>query len=178
MKMKEMNKMNTKKNRRFCLFPIMLLLLGLLFTGCGFSNKQTVKSEDMQIELPRDFQKSTMADTSWYYKSMNGPEALGIRTKKSDLEKMGFESDSVNDYVTNYIKANEIQGNPVVESKNNYLTFTYSKKVNGTKYSYVYYIFENGDEYWLVSFSCYADVLKEYHKTFDAAAKSVEFVEE
>lgn len=77
-----------------------------------------------------------------------------------------------------YIKANNIPGSPSVKSGSDYTSFVYKKTIMGTKYSYETYIFENGDEYWLINFSCYTDVWPSYKKIFKKAADSVEFIKD
>ena len=152
---------------------ILMLMLLLSLVSCGSLTK-TVKSEGMTIELSKEYQKSTLANATWYYKSPDGL-AMGIKSLKDDIEKSGLEANSVSDYAEAYIKANNIPGNPKVKSKNSYVYFKHNKKVSGTKYSYLTFFYDHGDSYWMVSFSCYKEMFKDYKADFFASADSVTF---
>ena len=170
-------KMNSPKNylKNITLFILVTILL-LSLTACG-STTHTIKSEDMEITLSKEYKKSTLANATWYYSSPDGL-AMGIRSLKDDVEKSGLEVDSVADYAAAYIKANNIPGSPSVKNKNGYVYFKYNHKVSGTEYSYLTCVYDNDDEYWLVNFACYKELYSEYEKEFFASADSVTFVEE
>ena len=155
---------------------LVTLFLLTLLSGCGEGEK-TVKSEDMTIKLGKEYKESTLANATWYYTSPDGL-AMGIRSMKDDIEKSGLEVGSAHDYAEDYIKANNIPGNPTVKTKDNYVYFEYKRKVSGTEYAYLSCIYEHEDEYWLVNFACYKELYKEYKEDFFASADSVSFKEE
>ena len=155
-----------------------LMLIGLL-VGCGkeeVPEEEPVKSEGMSIILGKQYQEATLANATWYYTSPDGL-AMGIRSKKDDIEKSGLEANSAQDYAEAYIKANSIPGTPKVNSKGNYVYFEYSRKVSGTDYSYLSCVYDNKDEFWLVNFACYKELYNEYKADFFASADTVTFEE-
>ena len=167
-----------KKSRKsnfikyIALFLMMAVLMGLA-TSCGEAT-QVVKSEGMEIALSKEYKKATLANATWYYTSPDGL-AMGIRSKKDDVEKSGLEANSVQDYAEAYIKANSIPGSPKVKTKGNYVYFKYNRKVSGTDYSYLNCVYDNDDEFWLVSFACYKELYSSYEKDFFESADSVVF---
>ena len=152
---------------------LVTLFLLTLLSGCG-EGERTVKSEDMTIKLGKEYKESTLANATWYYTSPDGL-AMGIRSMKDDIEKSDLEVGSAHDYTEDYIKANNIPGNPKVKSKNSYVYFMHNKKVSGTKYSYLTFFYDHGDSYWMVSFACYKEMFKDYKADFFASADSVTF---
>ena len=178
--MKKINKKGNCNSPKSYLKNISLLILVtillLALTACGAAT-HTVKSEDMEITLSKEYKKSTLANATWYYTSPDGL-AMGIRSLKDDVEKSGLEVDSASDYAVAYIKANSIPGSPSVKNKNGYVYFKYNHKVSGTEYSYLTCVYDNDDEYWLVNFACYKELYNEYEKEFFASADSVTFVDE
>ena len=167
-----------KKSRKsnfikyIALFLMMAVLMELT-TSCGEAT-QVVKSEGMEITLSKEYKKATLANATWYYTSPDGL-AMGIRSKKDDVEKSGLEANSVQDYAEAYIKANSIPGSPKVKTKGNYVYFKYNRKVSGTDYSYLNCVYDNDDEFWLVSFACYKELYSSYEKDFFESADSVVF---
>ena len=159
------------------LLPLMILILALCLTSCG-STTHTVKIEDMEIVLSKEYKPSTLANATWYYESPDGL-ALGIRSLKEDVEKSGLEVETAHDYAEEYIKANSIPKSPDVKKDDgkHYVYFEYSKEVSGTKYSYLTCVYDNVNEFWIVSFACYKEMYSEYKSDFFAAADSVKFVE-
>lgn len=174
-----MLKIDMKKSSKVKLFLMVISMLLLVsLTGCG-STTHTVKAEDMEIVLSKEYKASTLANTTWYYESPDGI-ALGIRSRKEDVEKSGLEVETVKDYAEEYIKANSIPKSPEVKSRDgkSYVYFEYSKTISGTEYSYLTCVYDNVDEYWLVSFACYKELYSTYKADFFDAADSVKFVEE
>ena len=168
--MKKIHRRNMKN-----VYILMAVLFMMSLTGCG-SRTRTVKSDGMEITLTKDYQKSTLANATWYYTSPDGL-AMGIKSSKEDVEKSGLETNSVQDYAEAYIKANNIPGNPKVHTKDEYVYFEYSRKVSGTVYSYLTCVYDNSDEFWLVNFACYKELYKEYKSDFFNSADSVVFKE-
>ena len=157
------------------IFTIFLLVtLSLVFTSCGKETERIIKHENMSMKLSKEYQKSTLANASWYYTSPDGL-VLGIRSKKDDVEKSGLEANTAMDYAEAYIKANSIPGSPKVRNRKDYVYFQYNRKVSGTDYSYLTCIYDNEDEYWLVSFACYKELIGEYKSEFLDSADSVTF---
>ncbi len=157
---------------------IVFMLISLL-VGCGkkeSTGDDTIKSEGMSIVLGKQYQEAVLANATWYYTSPDGL-AMGIRSKKDDIEKSGLEANSAQDYAEAYIKANSIPGSPKVKTKGKYVYFEYSRKVKGTDYSYLSCVYDNKDEFWLVNFACYKELYKEYKSDFFASADSVTFEE-
>lgn len=160
-------------------FRIFLLFLGMavLLAGCGAS-RQKITSQDMTICLTSDYQNSPMKNTTWHYRSINGPEAIGIRSMKDDLEKKGLETNSPEDYAEAYIRANKIKDVKKIVPEKDFVYFEYQVKRSKSDYSYMTFIYEHDDEIWLVNFSCYTEVYHSYRSSFLKAAKSVEFSED
>ncbi len=156
-----------------------MLLLGTLMvcmlSGCGEATKK-VKSEGMTITLSKEYKKSTLANATWYYTSPDGL-AMGIRSLKDDVEKSGLEVDSVHDYAEAYIKANGLPSSTMLNSGDGYVYFEYSREVSGTMYSYISFVYDNEDEYWIVNFACYKELYKSYRSDFFDSADSVTFSE-
>ncbi len=164
-----------KKVKRFMAEGLVIMLL-MSLCGCGDMTK-TIKSGDMTIDIGKEYKEETLANVTWYYTSPDGI-ALGIRSLKDDVEKSGLEVDSSQDYAEAYIKANAIPGSPKLKHDENYVYFEHSKKVSGTDYSYITFIYDNEDEYWIVSFACYKELYSTYKKDFINSADSVTFTEE
>lgn len=165
-----------KKCIKYVIFLILAAVLVFIPAACGAATK-TVKSEDMTITLSKEYQEATLANATWYYTSPDGL-AMGIRSTKDDIEKSGLETNSSQDYAAAYIKANNIPGSPEIKTKDGYIYFEYSRKVSGTEYSYITFIYDHDDEFWLVNFACYKELYKEYKSDFFDAAASVKFSEE
>ena len=158
------------KSRIIC---ILICLMVFTLTACG-PGKAVIKEDDMTITLTKDFQKGQKENVTWYYTSTDAI-AIGIKVPKTDLEKEGLEINSASDYAEVYIKANDIPGNPQVNSKDNYVYFEYKDKISGSDYSYLTCIYDDSDSYWMVSFACYRDAYIESSKDFFKWADSVEF---
>lgn len=168
--------MKNIQSGRKCLLALLLMLLTVFSAGCGTS-EVTRTEGNLKIVLSSDYQKGKMKGTNWYYQSAKGPNVLGIRTAKDDLEKKGEEIDSVSDYAVDYIKANHIRNVSGLTEKDDSVSFQYHEKISGTGYSYLCYIFDHNDEYWLVNFSCYSDVYSRNQKSFEKAAESITFTD-
>ena len=167
------------KSFKISILILVSVLMMSFLTACG-DKTQTIKSEDMEIKLSREYQKSTLANATWYYTSPDGI-AMGIRSLKDDVEKSGLEVNSDQDYAEAYIRANSVPGFPKVqssESDTDYVYFKYNRKVSGTDYSYLTCVYDNDDEYWIVNFACYKELYKDYEGDFFESADSVTFIEE
>jgi hypothetical protein len=174
-----MKKIMLRENRtkyRLVLSLLLTFILLLSLTACGEEQDQVVKSEGMCITLSREYQKSTLANATWYYTSPDGL-AMGIKSSKDDIEKSGLEVSSAQNYAEAYIKANSIPGSPKVRTRNDYTYFQYSRRVSGTDYSYYSCIYDHGDYYWLVTFACYKELYNEYKADFVNSSNSVTFEE-
>ncbi len=144
-----------------------------ILTSCG--KKTEIAVEDMKITLTGDFKEGEMANTTWYYEN---PEvlAMGIRTKKSDLEKVGIEIGSLTDYTNSYIKGNRLPVMETPEKKENYICFSYEKTIEQTNYKYLTFVYEGSDTYWIVNFACYKELFDRKEKDFYKWADSVELL--
>ncbi len=165
---------NMKRQLKAVLAVLLVFMMTFPLCGCGGDKDKVVKSEGMSITLSKEYQKSTLANATWYYTSPDGL-AMGIRSKKDDIEKSGLETNSVQDYAEAYIKANSIPGSPKVRQRNGYAYFQYNRKVSGTDYSYYSCVYDHGDEFWLVTFACYKELYNEYKEDFVASSNSVTF---
>ena len=157
---------------------LLVLMLICLSFGCGkkVEEEKPMECEGMSILLGKQYQEAVLANATWYYTSPDGL-AMGIRSKKDDIEKSGLEANSAQDYAEAYIKANSIPGSPKVKSNGKYVYFEYSRKVSGTDYSYLTCVYDNKDVFWLVNFACYKELYNEYKADFFASADSVTFEE-
>ena len=159
------------------LILLAVIMLASFVSGCGKAaapQEEPVKSEGMSILLGKEYQEATLANATWYYTSPDGL-AMGIRSKKDDVEKSGLEVSSARDYAEAYIKANSIPGSPKIRNRSEYVYFEYTRKVSGTDYSYLTCVFDNKDEFWLVNFACYKELYKEKKADFLNAADTVTF---
>lgn len=162
------------KLKRAAAIVVMSVVMLASLTGCG--ETKTIKSEDMKIEINKEYHKSSLANATWYYTS---PDSLvmGIRSDKDDIEKSGLETNSINDYAEAYIRANDIPQSPAVKTRGDYVYFEYNRKVSSTEYSYFTCVYDDGDAFWMVSFACYKELYNEYKTDFFESADSVVFEE-
>lgn len=172
----KVNKVMERKSFKNILSIMLIAMMLLTITSCGTASKE-VHESGMVIKLPKGFQRSTMENATWYYQGSDAV-AMGIRTYKTDLEKEGLESDSVQDYAAAYIKANSVPGDPEIQTSDKYIYFEYNAKVSGIDYSYLTCIYDHDDTYWLVNFACYKQAYQESRSDFFKWADSVEFENE
>ena len=168
--------LSSNHTKRILILLALIMLAGLL-AGCGkeiVPEEEPVKVEGMSIVLGKEYQESTLANATWYYTSPDGL-AMGIRSRKDDVEKSGLEVSTARDYAEAYIKANSIPGSPTIRNRSEYAYFEYSRKVSGTDYAYLTCVFDNKDEFWLVNFACYKELYKEKKADFLNAADTVVF---
>ena len=172
----KVNKVMKRISYKNILSLILIAMMLLTITSCGTAGKE-VHESGMVITLPKGFQRATMENATWYYKSSDAL-AMGIRIYKSDLEKEGLESNSAQDYAAAYIKANSVPGDPEIQIEDKYIYFEYDAKVSGSAYSYLTCIYDHDDTYWLGNFACYKQAYKESRSDFFKWADSVEFENE
>lgn len=151
---------------------ICALGLSLLLTACGAEPK-TITEEGMTITLTEDFSAATMDNATWYYESTDAL-VMGIRETKDELEQTGLEVNTLRDYAKAVIEANSLTGTTIQE-RNDYLYIEYEKTVDGTNYSYMTCLYDHGEEYWLVNFTCYQQRYKKLKSNFLDWADSVSF---
>ena len=73
-----------KRRNRALLIALISLLMMMVLTSCG-PGKMKVHEDNMEITLTKDFQRSTLKNATWYYKSKDAL-AMGIKVDKLSLE--------------------------------------------------------------------------------------------
>lgn len=162
-----------KRRNRALLIALLSLLMMMVLTSCG-PGKMKVHEDNMEITLTKDFQRSTLKNATWYYKSKDAL-AMGIKVDKLSLENDGQEINSASDYAALYIRANGIPGSPEIKTRDGYVYYEYTDTVSKTEFAYLTCVYDHGDSYWMVNFACYKDAYQESSGDFFKWADSVVF---
>lgn len=165
------------------LFITMLLTTAFVLTGCSSSKKQESDNEStVQNSEPKQFQDGGAAITlttdfvkneqDKYTFQYSSPSSLCIGQKelKTDIASTGVSVSSPADY------AKVVMQNIGIDSEyyehGQALYFEWDKYINDTYYSYIGFVTETDDSYWMVQFATlkesYSELRNDFFKYYDS----------
>ncbi len=181
-----MHKFFSYKSTVKCTSIALVAALTLSLTACdGQKDSNTDNTETQEAEVvtePKLFKKNglNITLTSDYIQSPNDSYTfyfsnpysicIGLEEKKADLKSTNISAKSLNDYANIVMEKAGITAE--ITDYNNSKLFKWNKKINDTDYSYIGYVTESDDSFWLIQFAClseeYADYESDFIKCFDS----------
>ena len=141
-----------------------LLIVTSLFllTGCESDKEYTI--DDLTITLPSSFTKDDMTGFLAYLENDEAGITVAEETF-TDLEEIGLNSEStLDDYAAAVMASNDTDYE--LNRTNNYIYFYYDSTVDGTDYHYMSVLLKGNDEFYLISFFCFAEDSEKYDTIF------------
>lgn len=157
----------------------------LSFTACGSSNtnkkdsntqaevnddNKTYTHEGLSITLPDTFKKSEQ-DTYTFYYTSDTAICLGLKESKESINTANLSVASLDDYAGIIMNKSGITSE-LTNYNDKAKYFTWDKKVNETDYSYIGFVTETDDAFWLIQFASLKDSFEnsknDFFKYFDS----------
>lgn len=145
----------------------------LLMSSCS-AKMRNFEKDGMLITLTSDYKETEPGNLTSYYKS---PRAAVTSVKKDIdlLNELGISSDiSTLDYAELIVKSSGIEVS--VYEQNALTYFEYAENTNFGSFKYLACVYKDDDAFWLVQFSCQADIYNDMKSEFLKFAQSVSFV--
>ncbi len=154
------NKINYSAKKHILLGAILLATLSLL-SGCA-TDPKNYSTGDLTITLTKQFTEVEKNGFDIYLESDNILFSA-IEETYEELENVGYEYLSLEDYCTELLTSNNI---PIstLQKKDGYYFFSNEKTISNVSYTYVHFMFMGDDSYWLCEFACKT---KDYKKFQD-----------
>lgn len=125
--------------------------------------------DNFNITLSSDFTESNQTQYTFFYSSSDSI-CIGEKENKSDLAATGITVNSLSEYAGLIMSNTGITSEPVSYGQGLY--YEWEKNVNGTDYSYIAYVIDTGDSYWVIQFASlketYAGFKDYYLSCFDS----------
>ena len=154
-----------KKALSFLLITVLLFAL----VGCNKAKEKDFEKSGMKITLITDFaEKEHISYTAIYESTTSAVYAL-----KEDFSNVILSNlNSLDEYAELVILANMLE-DCEIEHKDDLTYFQYEKTVNGKDFSYLAFVYEGSDAYWLIQFACEQKNASKFEADFFKYAKSV-----
>lgn len=153
------------------LYGLLAIVCLFALSGCGNSETKTYVVDDLTIVLPDTF---VQEDMSGFLSYLENDEA-GITVAEetfTDLEAIGLNSEStLDDYAAAVMASNDAEYE--LNNADNYIYFYYDSTVNGTDYHYMSALLKGDDEFYLISFFCFAEDSEKYDSIFKNWADTI-----
>lgn len=115
--------------------------------------------ENLNITLNSDFTESNQEQYTFFFSSSDSI-CIGQKENKSELNSTGITVNRLSEYASLIMGNTGITSEPVTYGQGLY--YEWEKNVNGTDYSYIAYVIDTGDSYWVIQFAS----LKELYSGF------------
>lgn len=164
-------------NKRITLFIMVLLSISFIMAGCSSSkDKNETNQPDGQTSEPRQFETGEAVITlssdftenpqDKYTFQYSSPEALCIGQKelKTDIANAGYVLSSLAEYAG--VVMQNVGINSECYEHGQSLYFEWDKNINDTNYSYIGFVTETDDAYWLIQFAALKESYSELRNDF------------
>ncbi len=157
--------------RSALLFAIVLLLLLPVCACSAEPGKKVFTVDGMSITLTTAFvEKPMLAQTACYETEDAMITVLKDRGASFDPEM------TLTDYAESVILLNRLnQVNAFVQNDGNLVYFTFEQEVLDKDCSFMAFVYQNGETFWMVQFVCETDDAEEMTPVFFEYARSVAF---
>lgn len=119
--------------------------------------------DNLNITLNSDFIESNQEQYTFFFSSSDSI-CIGQKENKSELNSAGITVNSLSEYASLIMGNTGITSEPVTYGQGLY--YEWEKNVNGTDYSYIAYVIDTGDSYWVIQFASLKELyngLKDYY---------------
>ncbi len=144
----------------FILFTLILTMITTL-SGCA-TDPYNFSTGDLTITLTKQFTEIEKTGFDMYLESDNVLFSA-IEETYEELENVGYEYLSLEDYCSELLSANKIPQSSLTK-RGDYYYFSNEKTISNTSYTYVHCMFMGDNSYWLCEFACKT---KDYKKFQD-----------
>lgn len=162
---------NTKIKRTLTSI-ILCILITLSLTAC-FGKPKNFFAEELTVTLTVDFKELKNDDFNLYL-TCDDLVFTAKKETKADLKSAGYEISNLKAYCDEILNINNVPKEALVK-KNDYYYFESSLITNGTKYTYLHFMFENSGNYWTCNFVCKSKDYSKLKKNIFNWADSIKF---
>lgn len=139
------------------------------------NTEKTFDMEDYRITLTEKFRESDApTDTDWLLDGLDIC-VMGSHESRNDLEMVGIEIESLDEYITLWIEANAESNISGPYEYNGLQYAEYADTVAGTQFSYMAVFYESSDSYHVITFWCVTEDYPDEKLQFLTWAQTVEF---
>jgi len=173
---------NRKKNKKkgITVFIIAILVgfavgyFSVFFANVD-SSPRTFSSNGVKITLTDDFIKVPIADFTVSYG--NGEISVFFLEERFDVYE-GLDSFTLEQYGEAVIEVNKYDSSTQLKERDSLLYFEYdgTNPDSGEEYSYIAFVYETSDAFWLVQFGALVEDMEKCYDDIFEYAKTVEFV--
>ncbi len=162
------------KKHRTLFIPVILILCFMISAcsskgtgkpgqGADKTSMKQYKAGGATITLPSDFNETSQDKYTFQYSSPNAL-CIGQKELKTDIAAAGINVSSLADY------AGIVMQNVGIDSEyteyGQSLYFEWDKDINDTYYSYIGFVTETDDAYWLIQFASLKESYSEQKNDF------------
>lgn len=119
--------------------------------------------DNLCITLNSDYIESNQEQYTFFFSSADSI-CIGQKENKSDISSTGITVNSLSEYASLIMGNTGINSEPVTHGQGLY--YEWEKNVNETAYSYIAYVIDTGDSYWVIQFASLTELyngLKDYY---------------
>ena len=169
-------------NRKFLIKVVSFTLLVIStfsLLGCGSSDDKpkekiieakTFTSDDLSITLTNEFVESTQETYQFYYSS-GSAICIGVKEAKDTISNVNPDIHSLQEYAEVSMMRSDISAD-FTQYNDHTLVYEWENNINDTDYSYIAYITETEDAYWMIQFATlseqYENVKADFASYFDS----------
>ncbi len=128
--------------------------------------------DNFNITLGSDYIESNQSQYTFFYSSTDSI-CIGEKENKSDIAASGITINNLSEYATLVMSNTGITSQAVTYG--NGLYYEWDKNVNGTDYSYIAYVTDAGDSYWLIQFASLKEMYTELKDYYLSCFDSISF---
>ena len=164
------------KKIKILVAALMVFTLAFSLSGCSILNV-------LQKQQPKDFEKAGLTitlDESFVEQELVTQTATYSSTKyvvttlkeeKSAFEDLGVTVSDINAYAELVLTGNKLDS--AIEQTDGLTHFQYEKEVGGKNATYLAFVTESEDAFWLVQFMCESKYFEESQPLFIEWAKTI-----
>lgn len=152
---------------------VMAGVMMMLFTACASQAADKVFTEGaLSITLTDAFTKESYEGYDFVYQS-NKIMVMGVCETQQQFNEVGMTVGTVQEYAKLCMEAH---GTDVsLQTADSYVYCEYEEKVQGKDFSYYAAFYNNGDNYWVLSFATLKDDYADQKATIEKFASSVTY---
>ncbi len=172
---------NRKKNKKKgAMIGILAVIVGFLIGFCSVyyfdsaPSPQTFSSNGVKITLTDEFVKVPMDSFTVCYG--NDDVAVFFLEERFDVYE-GLEEYTLTEYGEGVIEVNNYDPSTQLKDKDDLKYFEYeaTNPDTGDEYSYIAFVYETSEAFWLVQFGVLTENMENYYQSIFDWAKTVEF---
>lgn len=162
--------LSKRSNKKNIILGLILLITLATLSGCA-TDPQNYSTGDLTITLTKQFTEIEKTGFDMYLESDNVIFSA-IEETYEELENVGYEYLSLEDYCSELLSANKIPEASLTK-RGAYYYFSNEKTISNVSYTYVHCMFMGDNSYWLCAFACKTKDYKKFQDDIIEWADSV-----